>query len=60
MALRKTRRPATQIDKRTSFLNLDLHNLYDKLFIILFIVDVALRLLWLDKPDGSLIFHARS
>jgi len=56
LALRKTRRPAEQVNSKTRILNLDLHNLYDKLFIILFIVDIALRLLWLDKPDGSLIF----
>ena len=41
-----------------SYLHLDLSlsNLYDRLFLILFIVDIALRLLWLDKPAGSLIF----
>ena len=40
------------------FFNPDLsfHNLYDKLFLVLFIVDIALRLIWLDKPQGSLIF----
>jgi len=35
---------------------LDLRNIYDKLFIVLLVVDIALRALWLDKPDGSLIF----
>lgn len=37
-------------------LNLSLRNLYDRLFIILFVVDIILRVSWLDKPDGSLIF----
>ncbi len=37
-------------------LDLDLKSLYDKLFLILFVVDIALRLIWLDKPTGSLIF----
>jgi dolichyl-phosphate-mannose-protein mannosyltransferase len=37
-------------------IDLSLSNLYDKLFIILFLVDIILRLVWLDKPDGALIF----
>ena len=36
--------------------DLRLRNKYDGLFLILLAVDVALRLLWLDKPTGSLIF----
>lgn len=31
-------------------------NLYDRLFVVLLVVDVTLRLIWLDKPKGSLIF----
>jgi predicted membrane-bound dolichyl-phosphate-mannose-protein mannosyltransferase len=40
------------------YLHIDLSfsNLYDRLFLILFLVDIILRLVWLDKPDGSLIF----
>ena len=37
-------------------LGLSLGNVYDRFFLILFAVDVFLRLLWLDKPTGSLIF----
>lgn len=37
-------------------LDLDLKSLYDKLFIVLFVVDIVLRMIWLDKPTGSLIF----
>ena len=37
-------------------LDLSLRNLYDRLFLVLFVADVILRLLWLDKPEGSLIF----
>jgi predicted membrane-bound dolichyl-phosphate-mannose-protein mannosyltransferase len=37
-------------------LDLNMKSLYDKLFIVLFIVDVVLRMIWLDKPTGSLIF----
>jgi dolichyl-phosphate-mannose-protein mannosyltransferase len=37
-------------------LNLSLRSLYDKLFLILFVVDVILRVIWLDRPTGSLIF----
>lgn len=37
-------------------LDLSLQSLYDKLFVVLFIVDVILRAIWLDKPTGSLIF----
>lgn len=36
--------------------DLSLKSLYDKLFLILFVVDIVLRALWLDKPNGSLIF----
>jgi predicted membrane-bound dolichyl-phosphate-mannose-protein mannosyltransferase len=37
-------------------IDLNLSNLYDRIFLIVFAVDVALRLIWLDKPTGSLIF----
>jgi len=36
--------------------DLDLKNLYDRLFLILFVVDIVLRAIWLNKPNGSLIF----
>jgi predicted membrane-bound dolichyl-phosphate-mannose-protein mannosyltransferase len=42
--------------RRYIHLDLSLHNLYDRLFLVLFVVDIALRLLWLDKPSGSLVF----
>lgn len=35
---------------------LDLSNLYDRIFLVLFLVDVILRVIWLDKPSGSTIF----
>jgi len=40
------------------YLHIDLSfsNQCDRLFLILFLVDIILRLVWLDKPDGSLIF----
>jgi predicted membrane-bound dolichyl-phosphate-mannose-protein mannosyltransferase len=37
-------------------LDLSWSNLYDRLFVLLFLIDVVLRLAWLDKPVGSLIF----
>ncbi len=37
-------------------LDLNLKSVYDKLFLVLFVVDIILRVLWLDKPTGSLIF----
>ena len=37
-------------------LDLSLRSLYDKLFLVLFVVDIFLRAIWLDKPAGSLIF----
>lgn len=37
-------------------LNLSFRNIYDIIFLILFAVDIILRLIWLDKPKGSLIF----
>ena len=37
-------------------IDLSLHNVYDHIFLWLFVVDVILRLVWLDKPSGSLIF----
>ncbi len=36
--------------------DLSLANLYDRMFVGLFIVDIILRLIWLDRPAGSLIF----
>ena len=37
-------------------LDLSLRSLYDRLFLLLFVIDVILRAIWLDKPTGSLIF----
>ncbi len=37
-------------------IDLDFKNLYDRLFLALFVVDIVLRVIWLDKPKGSLIF----
>lgn len=37
-------------------IDLSWKNIYDRLFLWLFLVDVILRLVWLDKPTGSLIF----
>jgi len=37
-------------------LDLSLRSLYDRLFLLLFVIDVILRVIWLDKPTGSLIF----
>jgi len=39
-----------------SWPDLHLSNSYDRLFLVLLAVNVILRLIWLDKPDGSLIF----
>jgi len=36
--------------------DLNLRNRNDLLFLVLFVVDIFLRMLWLDKPSGSLIF----
>lgn len=36
--------------------DLQLSNIYDRLFLVLLAVNVVLRLIWLDKPHGSLIF----
>lgn len=41
---------------RSVRLDLNLQNLYDRLFLILFVVDLALRAIWLNQPTGSLIF----
>jgi len=48
----------TGLRRRTRFFNpaLSLKSIYDKLFLFLFVVDLILRVLWLDKPSGSLIF----
>ena len=52
--------PARKINKLdfSNYVHIDLSlsNLYDRFFLILFVVDIALRLLWLSKPEGSLIF----
>jgi predicted membrane-bound dolichyl-phosphate-mannose-protein mannosyltransferase len=37
-------------------LDLSLKDLYDRLFLVLLAVDIVLRALWLNKPQGSLIF----
>lgn len=37
-------------------LDLSLRSLSDRLFLLLFVIDVILRAIWLDKPTGSLIF----
>ena len=37
-------------------LDLDIKSIYDRMFLILIVVDLILRVLWLDKPNGSLIF----
>ena len=31
-------------------------NVYDRIFLVLFVVDIVLRSIWLNKPTGSLIF----
>jgi dolichyl-phosphate-mannose-protein mannosyltransferase len=36
--------------------DLSLKNRYDRLFLILFVIDAALRSIWLSQPTGSLIF----
>jgi dolichyl-phosphate-mannose-protein mannosyltransferase len=41
---------------RTIRLDLNLKNLYDRLFLILFVADIVLRMVWLNQPSGSLIF----
>ncbi|HXX73487.1 MAG TPA: glycosyltransferase family 39 protein, partial [Candidatus Acidoferrales bacterium] len=46
-----------QLDLREYLrIDLSLSNLYDRLFLVLFVVDIILRSIWLDKPPGSLIF----
>jgi predicted membrane-bound dolichyl-phosphate-mannose-protein mannosyltransferase len=37
-------------------LDFSLRNIYDKIFLILFAVDIVLRAIWLNQPGGSLIF----
>ena len=37
-------------------LDLSWKSVYDRLFLVLFLVDLVLRTIWLDKPTGSLIF----
>jgi len=36
--------------------NLDLKDIYDRLFLVILSVDVVLRMLWLDRPYGSMKF----
>ena len=50
--------PKVSAPNLRSYLHIDLSlsNLYDRLFLVLFLVDIVLRVLWLDKPAGSLIF----
>ena len=55
MAERKFPQPNWQA-LRSVKLDLNLKNLYDRLFLILFVVDIALRMIWLNQPPGSLIF----
>ena len=56
MATRRLMR--TGLRPRTRFFKpaLSWKSIYDKLFLVLFVVDLILRVLWLDKPSGSLIF----
>ena len=35
---------------------MSLKDIYDRLLLVLLVVDVVLRMLWLDRPNGSLIF----
>ena len=42
--------------KRYFSVDIDVRSLYDKLFLVLFVADLILRAIWLDKPTGSLIF----
>jgi len=37
-------------------IDLSLGNPYDRMFLGIFIVDIILRVIWLDRPPGSLIF----
>ncbi len=37
-------------------LDINVRSVYDKLFLVLFVADLILRAIWLDKPTGSLIF----
>ena len=55
MAERRFPQPNWQSIKSVK-LDLSLKNLYDRLFLILFVVDIALRMIWLNQPTGSLIF----
>jgi dolichyl-phosphate-mannose-protein mannosyltransferase len=46
-----------RLDGRDMFkLNLSVRDIYDRLFLILFVVDIVLRVIWLDRPAGWLIF----
>lgn len=40
-------------------MNLSLKDPYDKALVYLLIIGLALRLIWLDLPKGSLIFDER-
>lgn len=37
-------------------INFSLRNTYDRAFLVLLLADTLLRAIWLDKPNGSLIF----
>lgn len=37
-------------------LDINVRSVYDRLFLVLFVADLILRAIWLDKPTGSLIF----
>jgi dolichyl-phosphate-mannose-protein mannosyltransferase len=52
------RLPSLSWQGAKSYFTIDLstRNRYDCLFIVLLVVDAFLRLIWLDKPQGSLIF----
>jgi dolichyl-phosphate-mannose-protein mannosyltransferase len=52
-ALPRTRLSASVFNWK---LDLSWRNLYDRLFLVLFVIDIVLRAIWLDKPTGSLIF----
>jgi predicted membrane-bound dolichyl-phosphate-mannose-protein mannosyltransferase len=47
----------SQLSRLNPFkVNFTLHNPYDRAFLLLLLADSVLRAIWLDKPDGSLIF----
>jgi len=44
---------------RSFHVDLDLKDSYDKAIVYLLAISLALRLVWLDMPKGSLIFDER-